>query len=60
MAYSLPPRPPERRAPTYAIALLPFVLVVLTALVALLREHSTRPDHPTSGGDAAVDAVVSG
>lgn len=45
------------RAPTYAIALLPFVLVVIVAVVAAVRERSAsraaQPD--ASVADAVAD-----
>ena len=58
----MPPRadePATRRAPTYAIALLPFVLVALAALVALLgerREATAVRDAPASE-NATLDAA---
>ena len=48
----------HERAPTYAIALLPFVLVVIVAVVALVHERATSPAvcAVTEGG--ATDAVA--
>lgn len=49
-----PPRPPR----TYAIALLPFALVTLWAVVALVRERATARAVASDAGasDASADA----
>jgi hypothetical protein len=53
--------PAPRRAPTYAIALLPFVLVALVALVALLgeRRETAAVRDASDAGRTAPNAVLS-
>lgn len=46
----------NERAPTYAIALLPFVLVVIVAIVALVHERASAPAIVAEGG--ATDAAA--
>ena len=61
MQEPLLPHTPTRRAPTYAIALLPFVLVVLVAIIALVRERlSPSPVAATTGADAGAGAARDG
>jgi hypothetical protein len=54
MQEPLLPHTPTRRAPTYAIALLPFVLVVLVAIIALVRERLSPSPSAAAGADAGL------
>ena len=53
--------PAPRRAPTYAIALLPFVLVALVALVALIgeRRQTAAARDASDAGQTASNALPS-
>ncbi len=56
MSESLLPQTPKKRAPTYAIALLPFVLVLLISLVAHVGA-ALRPAPSVDHGDGGAGAA---
>jgi hypothetical protein len=52
MTASLIPPPKDKRAPTYAITLLPFVLVLLVAVVARIHAAIVAHSSAASVSDA--------